>query len=336
MEDRVVDAKWAGAFLLTSLAAAALAADGDPETARMFREAPLRWLGVEVVTNDFARVERVRRAAELEPGTVLPVTDSRLQKSCDAIRRELPAASIRCFPVLGAKVDGLAQAVYVVEVDVAKRPPLAPPHCDSAATLDPALERLADEWMSTLVKTMLDGDPNAEQVNAGNYLDYVAAGRHELAERIHAGVESQIPALEAAAASCSAEQRADAVYLMNFTGNPQRAIAAATLRLDDPDSGVRNAAMRLLGTFVAFLSQPEVSTLAVAACSNAIAGDFTDRNKSVLLLNELSARGALEFADLDRNCRVQITNIARTSVATQTGEPARQLLETARKRGEPR
>jgi hypothetical protein len=56
MEHRMLDAKRAGAFLLTGMVASALAADVDPpETAKMLQTAPLRWLGVEVVTNDFDR-----------------------------------------------------------------------------------------------------------------------------------------------------------------------------------------------------------------------------------------------------------------------------------------
>jgi hypothetical protein len=327
----MVSARAAGAVLLTSMMAAALAADVDPATAQMFQTAPLRWVGVEVVTNDVDQVERVRRAAALEPGTVLPVTDSRLQKACDAVRRELPSASIRCVPVFNSKVDGLAQALYVVEVDVAERPQLAPPRCNAAATLEPELARLADEWMDMIARTLLDGDPTAEQVNARNYLDFQSARLHELVERIHATVSSRIPDLEAASSSCSVEQRADAVYLLNFIGDPSRAISIATQRLDDPDPGVRNAAMRLLGSFVAFVPQAQVSTITAAACSNMIAGTFTDRNKSLQLLNELRERGALEFGDLGEKCRAQIQDIARTSVASQTGEPARQLVEAARR-----
>ena len=217
------------------------------------------------------------------------------------------------------------------QIDVVDRPPLAPPHCNSAATLSPELALLVGEWESTLFRTMVDGDLNAERINAGKYLDYASSERHELVERIHAKVKSKIPDLEAASSSCSNEHRADAVYLMNFTGDPQRAISSATRRLDDPDSGVRNAAMRLVGTFATFIPQSQVFSLAKTACQNTIRGGFTDRNKSLMLLNQLGKRGAIRFADLDEKCQAQIRNIARTSFATQTGGEARALVESASK-----
>jgi hypothetical protein len=316
---------------LTVLTCAVVLLLGAAETTKP-PTSPLRWLGVEVVTNDFDLVERVRRAAAIEPGTVMPITDSKLKQACDTIRRELPSASIRCSPNVSAKVDGLAEALYIVEINVVDRPPLAPPHCNSAATLSPELALLVDQWESTVLRTMVDGDLNTERVNAGKYLDYDSAERHALVERMHATVKSKIADLEAASSSCSNEHRTDALYLMNFTGDPQRAISSATQRLDDPDSGVRNAAMRLLGTFATFLPQSQVFSIAKTACQNTIRGDFTDRNKSLLLLNELAHRGALRFADLDEKCQAQIRNIARTSFATQTGMQARELAGSATRR----
>ena len=188
------------------------------------------------------------------------------------------------------------------------------------------------KWESTILRTMVDGDLHTERVNAGKYLDYDSSERHELVERIHATVKSKIPDLEAASSSCSNEHRTDALYLMNFTGDPQRAISSATHRLDDPDSGVRNAAMRLVGTFATFIPQSQVFSLARAACQNTIRGDFTDRNKSLMLLNKLGKRGAIRFADLDEKCQAQVRNIARTSFATQTGGEARELVEAATQR----
>lgn len=303
--------------------APAFAVENEPATIEMLGTAPLHWLGVEVIASDFDLVERVRQATGLKPGTVLPITDHKLKEACDAVRRELPSTSVQCSPTLGEKIDGLTGALYVVEINNMQRPPLAPPQCNSAATLARDLALLANEWKGTLVRTMIDGDLNTERVNGNKYLDYDSSERHELVERIHATVKSKVADLEVASSSCRHEQRSDALYLMNFTGEPERAISSATHRMVDPDSQVRNAATRLLMTFAAFIPESQVFSIAREACLN------TDRNKSLLLLNELRKRGALKFFDLNETCQIQIRHIARTSVANQILQPARQLVESA-------
>ena len=292
---------------------------------------PLRWLGVEVITNDFDLVERVRRAAAIEPGTVMPMTDGKLKQACGTIRRELPSASIQCSPTVSAKVDGLAEALYVVAIDVVDRPPLAPPHCNSSATLSPKLALLVDEWESTMFRTMVDGDLNTERVSAGKYLDYDSSERHKLVERIHATVKSKIPDLEAASSSCSNEHRAEAVYLMNFTGDPQRAISSATQRLDDPDPGVRNAAMRLIGTFATFIPQSQVFSLAKTACRNTIRGDFTDRNKSLCRSTNLASEAQSDLPIWMRSVRHRSGTLRAPASPRRPEERRALLLESATK-----
>lgn len=309
--------------------APAFAVESEPATIEMLGTAPLHWLGVEVIASDFDLVERVRQATGLKPGTVLPITDHKLKEACDAVRRELPSTSVQCSPTLGEKIDGLTGALYVVEINNMQRPPLAPPQCNSAATLARDLALLANEWKSTLVRTMIDGDLNTERVNGNKYLDYDSSERRELVERIHATVKSKVADLEVASLSCRHEQRSDALYLMNFTGEPERAISSATHRMVDPDSQVRNAATRLLMTFAAFIPESQVFSIAREACLNTIQGAFTDRNKSLMLLNELRKRGALRFFDLNETCQIQIQHIARTSIANQILQPARQLVQSA-------
>jgi hypothetical protein len=58
-------------------------------------------------------------------------------------------------------------------------------------------------------------------------------------------------------------------------------------------------------------------------------GGFTDRNKSLLLLDHLQHRGLISVSTLDAPCQRVIRGVARTSTAPQTGEPAQELVRSA-------
>ena len=306
------------------------AADSPDPMRKMIESAPLRWTGIEIVTKDFDSVPRLRAATGLAPGALLFIKDPRLKQACDAVKLQLPGATVRCSPVIGAKVNGYAEGLFIVEINVGERLALVPPAC-SSSKLAPDLAALEDQWMDTLMSTMVNGDANGEHVNAERFLDYDSSVRHQLAQRIHLRVAPRIRELERASAGCEPESRSDALYLMNFTGAPERAIRSAATRMNDPDAGVRNAATRLLFSFNSFIAKGEVANIVKNACAATVSGGFTDRNKSLLVLAGLQQRGLISFQTLDGSCQQQIRGIARTSAAGQTAEPARQLVESARK-----
>jgi len=290
--------------------------------------APLRWTAIEVVTNDFNSVEKLRGLTGIKPGALLGINDPRLKEACDAIRRQLSAKVVECAPVIGGKVTGYVEAEYIIEIS-ARQPALRPPpHCVPIA-LAPDLAALSDEWGRVLTKTMADGDADKERVNADQYLDYDSPLRHELTARIHGIVGARAGELEQVSASCTARSRAEAISLMSFTGSPARAIRLATARMSDPDPGVRNAATGLLGTFSDFIPSAAVAGIAKSACATMISGGFNDRSKSLILLNRLRHRRLVTYHGLDAGCQDQIRAIARTSGAVQTGVPARELVESA-------
>ncbi len=300
----------------------------------MIESAPLRWTGIEIVTNDFDSVQRLREATGLAPGTLLFIKDSRLQQACDAVRRELPGASVHCSPVIGAKVDGYAEGLYIVEINVGERPPLTSPAC-SARKLAPDLAALEDQWMETMLGTMVGGDSNTEHVNGERFLDYDSKVRHQLAERIHALVAPRLRELELASDSCTPESRSDAVYLMNFTGTPERAIRAASMRMNDPDEGVRNAATRLLFSFSSFITKGEVANVVKNACAaTLLSGGFIGFLQSVACwcwnrsccTADSSVSGLLMSSILASSRFAVLRARARPG---RTGEPARRLVESA-------
>jgi hypothetical protein len=285
---------------------------------------PVRWLTIEIVTNDFDSIQPLRAAIGIRPGAILTLGDPRVRQACDAVRRKLPTKIVRCTTLTPSKIDGYVEAEYVVEVsDQGSGAPPAPPHCISKE-LAPDLAALRIEWGRSLCEN--PGWGATERVNANHYLDYESPTLHPLAMRIHAAVSVRVADLEKAAAGCVADSRAFAVYLMNFTGFPRRAIRAASLRMLDPDPDVRNAAMRLLGVFNESISTNEAPGILTNACAALISGGFTDRNKSLVLLDRMRLRRLVTFGSLNRRCRAQVRNIARTSTAPQTGLAAQDLV----------
>jgi hypothetical protein len=288
---------------------------------------PVRWSTIEIITNDFDSVERLREATGIEPGALLAIGDSRVQQACDSIRRELPAKVVQCTQLFGDKVDGYVDAEYIVEISDPTPLSRYPRHC-SSMVLAPDLAALRDEWGRMMSATIAGPNGPPERVNAEQFLDYNTPARHELAARIHAIVRTRIGELKKASTSCTASSRANALYLMNFVGSPVRAIRSGSAHMDDPDPDVRNAATRLLGVFDGFISKSEVAATVKSACAM-ISGGFTDRNKSLVLLDRMRLRGLVTFRGLDAKCQEQIRNVARTSNAIQTGRAAQDLVRAS-------
>jgi hypothetical protein len=285
-------------------------------------ETPILWNGVEVITNDFDSVDRIREVAALRPGTVLRMSDPNLQAVCDAVRRELPASRIACSPVASATAGGRPKAWYLIEVDIKEHEALS---CTSDVGLSEDLSSLNQAWLEAVTQTMFQGVVAPERVNDRKYLDYDNAELSSLAGKLHATTKGRAGELESAARSCDPRQRAASFYLMSFAGDPQRFIQLAGSRINDPDGEAANAATRFLAVFADFVSARDVPGLAAEACRSVQEGGFTARNKSLMLLNAWRKEGRVHLKQLAPACQQQIRNIARTSLAEQVALPAREL-----------
>jgi hypothetical protein len=288
---------------------------------------PLRWNTIEIVTNDFDSVERLRATTRIGLGALLALGDARIRQACESIRMEVPAKVVRCMQLFGGKTDGYIEAEYIVEIENEGPAPSAPLHC-SPNQLAPDLSALREEWgrIQSTSKPTDDGPP--ERVNTEQYLDYNTPELHQQAQRVHSIVRTRVRELEQATNSCGAQSRADAIGFMNYTGVPSRAIQSASAHMDDPDLVVRDVAVRLLGVFNRFISKSEIPGIVKGACSLTFGG-FADRNKSIILLNRMRRGGLISFGTLSAKCQEQIRAIARTSNAIQTGRPAQYLVESA-------
>lgn len=294
---------------LSALVLPASAAEpGSPNGANT----PVLWRGVEVVTNDFASVPRIREATPIAPGALLPMSDPKLRIACDAVRGRFPSSRIECTNVVEPAKSGPPQAWYIVEVDIAERPPL---RCLPGARLDPALGALAREWLATIGRATAAGDAVPEHLNDRDYLDYERADLSALAARLHGATRGRAVELEAASVSCNPQDRAASFHLMGFSGDAQAFITMAATHINDEVEGVANAATRFLALFAEFIEPRTLPHVAAEACKSVLSGNFAARQKSLNLLGELRETGTLPFEQLASDCQGQIRNIARTSLA---------------------
>ena len=289
-------------------------------------DTPISWNGVEVITNDFSSVDRIRKVGALAPGTVLDISDPRLQTVCEAVRKELSSSKVACTSVIGGRAtpDGPPTAWYVVEVDIEEREPRP---CKHGYELPEDLMGLYGSWQRAFTDAIFAGEPIRERVNDRKYLDYDHAELSSFADRLHVATEGRESELEEAAGfECEPTTRMSSFYLMNFVGDPQRFVQLAGSHIDDPHAGVANAATRFLMTFADFVAPAEIPKLATQACRSLQEGGFSARNKSLMLLNAWRKSKALSFEQLAAECQQQVRNIARTSIAEQIALPARELL----------
>ena len=298
-------------------AAADSAARGDDLTL-------MSWDGVEVITNDFDIIGRVREAARLPPRTLLDFTDPAFQTVCKRVQEELASSKVVCTNLIGARLtpEGPHTAVYIVELDLADRQPRVCPTGDSLPeALIWAYQSVPGEHAG-----FRNGTVVREFVNDKNYLDYDDAELSAYAARLHAATQHYKDELAAAADSCEPSLRMSAFDLLRFAGEPQRFTGLAGAHINDWHLGVAQAANRFLVTFAESVPAAQMPALANAACKGLREGGFFVRSNSLMLLNSWRKRKQLAFSQVAPECQRQVREIARTSIATQIAVPARELV----------
>lgn len=91
------------------------------QNADQLMQTPILWNGVEVVTNNFDMVERIRSIAAFPEHATLLMSDPKLKAACAAVRAAEPESSVVCSPLLGGGSPAVPHAWYVIEVDIPKR-----------------------------------------------------------------------------------------------------------------------------------------------------------------------------------------------------------------------
>jgi hypothetical protein len=280
---------------------------------------PILWKGVEVVTNDFGSIERIRQATAVTQNAVLSISDRKLKTACDAVRGRFPGSKVDCSHVIEPAADGRSQGWYIVEVDIPEREPL---RCLAGARLDPRLATLSQQWLESVRRLAPQVTASGEHVNEHDHLDYDNPELSALAARIHRATRDRTVELEAVLVSCNARERTHSFHLINFAGDPQKFISMAAARSNDEDSGAAKAAMQFLSTFAQFIEPSAVPHVASEVCKSVLEGGFTARQQSLSLLIRLRNQSVLSLQQLGSDCQRQIRDIARTSLAL----PARELV----------
>lgn len=284
----------------------------------------LTWGEIEVVTDRDDWVPAIRAATGLKAGERIAVSDPRLKAACDAVRAAYPRAEVSCRGIN----NGEAGAMYVVEIGMERQAAMPGKACDGGASLPAdlsALERrlFAQEDALLSDKAIVQ---KGEFINAAQSLDNYTPELHAIDAEYAAAVAGRLTRLAVASASCDARQRADAIWLLNFAGDARTAVRYAAQAMDDADSGVRNNAFRLLGSFAAFIDADAVPAVARGACKAIGRVSFLDRNKGMTTLQSFVYGRDFPLAALPADCLQTIRRLAGSSHSDQIGAPAQLIL----------
>ncbi|NHZ43260.1 hypothetical protein [Massilia aquatica] len=285
------------------------------------------WTGVDVVTNDVGITEQVRALTGIAPGEAIPMNSPRLPMACARVRAVFPRPKVVCSAIM---MEG-ARALYVVQLDsgqpsrdartASARPPCAAPATNARFKRLVALIASDARAIGERPATAHSG----EFVNGQGFLDARpdTVHRQRVAYfRRASGLQQEI---EQAAQSCHPATRADGIHLMNYIGQPGKAVRLALAAVNDRDARVRNVAMRLLSSFHRWIPPARTAQLMSDACAALRVETFFDRNKALMLLHDLLRSDAALASQVTPPCRADIAGIALHSDSAQIGMPAKAL-----------
>ena len=157
-------------------------------------------------------------------------------------------------------------------------------------------------------------------------MDYRNSELHKFALALHLEISLHISTIDNQVASCISDERENVINLLNFLGDPNRAIRIAETYLADEDASVRNSAFRLLASFSKYINVRSSQHLLNLACSNLRNTTFTDRNKSLALISELFTKKNLAANSVSTQCTKLIRKSADHNVSGQIGAYAKTIM----------
>ncbi|MEB0140576.1 MULTISPECIES: hypothetical protein [unclassified Undibacterium] len=260
---------------------------------RTASDVALKWVDIEVITNQFDQINEVKKVSGLRPGFTAALSDPLLRSACNRIRTKYKTAKINCR---GISMEG-ASALYVVEIsDLENSDSIPDRYCSEVKVLPPESVILLENWKLTLEKQLAspESGPISEYINDNHFLDYRHSELHEFALALYREISLHMSRIDNQVASCISEERENVINLLNFLGDPNRAIRIAETYLADEDASVRNSAFRLLASFSKYITVRSSQHLLDLACNNLRNTTFTDRNKSLVLISELLTKKTLQ------------------------------------------
>lgn len=293
---------------------------------RLQDDAVLKWVGVEVVTKDFSSVGKIRELTKITPGMTAAITNPALPQACRNIREAYPLEAVNCQAI---SMEG-GTALYAVEIS-SKNISVNQNtfRCNKNSFLPKRLKNL--EAHSFQIFDNYLKKPNSiaanDIINNRNALDSTEPELSTQLNKISIELQDQIDALRKGVSSCKSEDRAAAIQLFNYSGKPTLATEIATNMMLDPDSHVRNNATRLLSVFAKFIPSHKHAQLMINACKLIDRPSFTDRNKGLALIAQLSKENNWDNTIVPQACLNTIKEIQRVSISEQLGGYADSILK---------
>jgi hypothetical protein len=184
-----------------------------------------------------------------------------------------------------------------------------------AVRLPEAMVRAGEELEKAIEEAVLKGD--AVEDDSQGYALFSYPKAHAIQERFVAFAAQDLPRLRAVLRDASdASQRSLAVEIIAYSARKREIVRDLVYAMDDPDSGVRNDAMRALAVLaVSARNSPgqriKIPVRPFVRMLNSIV--WTDRNKSALALYRLTARrrDPAIIASLRRDALPSLVEMAR-------------------------
>jgi hypothetical protein len=253
-------------------------------------------------TFGLAKVDReaVLEAVGLKVGDPLPRSTKEIVGRLEALAG-VKRATVAVVLVAVPNAQGSTTGVVYVGIDdgTQPRPPYrVAPTSDVVLPVEivEAYREHTTAWFAAFQRGDLTDD-----VERGNFLMRDKAGGAaqekflQVQEKlVRFSVQSRDRLLEVLETAGNAEQRAMAASIVRYTSDKRAVTDALVAASRDPDATVRNNAMRALGEILDYaLGHPEleieVRTSLFVDMLNSL--DWTDRNKALFILNELTATG---------------------------------------------
>ncbi|MYN00843.1 hypothetical protein GTP41_01895 [Pseudoduganella sp. DS3] len=277
------------------------------------------WTGVDVVTMDFNKVDKIRELTNIKSGDRYPINSPLLAKACANVREGLKLREVRCTAI---EMEHFT-ALYVVQVggyQQAKTNGMKGP-CKEVGPNGDLIRKLYDSILQSELNEIRGLDFNSPiQIDDSFKLDE----RHKdfpIQQEVLRYASDVLSSVE----SCSALERIAGVSLLPYLGLPSVALSKGITLSDDPDENVRNAARRITSTLAKFATAEQSDLIVQSSCSALeSSASFFDRNKS--LMNLLSVVQHNPLIHLPSGCADFVAAISRTSSSPQLGMPAEQII----------
>lgn len=300
---------------------------------------------IEIVTSQFSLVRPVRKVIRKELGTrTYRLSSWRLRLACEKarvfVKGVYPEGITKCYPVVLPRGYGTVEramtnpAVYVVQVSdgndrlYKRAKAMQKPLCESggARWVTAAYRKAMSALQYDLAHAGKDGIVVGTHEIHG-YIDGApGSAMHRMVVAMHGRIEQRVRLLRRMTNECGGDLRAEALYLLEFSGRPRIAIAEAMKRMDDSNALVRNNAWRIFSDFSKYMTRTDWRRVVPNICHIVRDGTFFDRNKGLFALYWFLRETPTGARWISPKCRYVLGEIAATSESPELRPIAEKIV----------